>query len=139
MREEWYNIEKNTIDMKKMNATDLPFNSRTYLPHALDESTEIEMHVVKQRVKAVSEKYKADNKRSVKNLTEAQFQGIKSLREKRENGEIVVYQTSQLRWQWTHQRIMSHAWHHTLRMIQQSVRKTMKESRKPSMHMLSVG
>ena len=92
-REDWYNIEKNVIDMRKMAATDLPFNSRTYLPQALDESNEIEMHVVKQRVKRVTEEYRSKKKKSLRNLTEAQFKGIRSLRERRRNGEIVVYQS----------------------------------------------
>ena len=92
-KEEWYDIERNRIDMKKMAATDLPFNSRTYLPRALDESTEIEMHVLKQKVKTLAEKYKEGNKKGSKNLTNEQYQGIQSLRRRRMEGEIVVYQT----------------------------------------------
>ena len=46
-REVWKNIESNTIDMRKLASTDLPFNSRVYLPEGLDESIEVEMHQLK--------------------------------------------------------------------------------------------
>lgn len=77
--EQSFNKERNEIDMRKMAATDLPFNNRTYLPHALDESSEIEMHVLKQRIKEVK---RFPKEKSLRNLTEEQFKGIKGLRDR---------------------------------------------------------
>lgn len=88
--EQSFNKERNEIDMRKMAATDLPFNNRTYLPHALDESSEIEMHVLKQRIKEVK---RFPKEKSLRNLTEEQFKGIKGLRDRQKNDEIVVFQT----------------------------------------------
>ena len=56
-REVWKNIETKTIDMRKMSSTDLPFNSRVYLPEGLDESIEVEMHQLKEKLKATVSEY----------------------------------------------------------------------------------
>ena len=90
---EWYEVVKNRIDLRKMRATDLPFNGRVYLPTALDESTEIELHMLKQKLKAIAERYKGSNGKGIKNMIKQQMEGMKRLRERRCNGELVVYQT----------------------------------------------
>ena len=92
-REAWKNIETQTIDMRNLSSTDLPFNSRVYLPEGLDENTELEMHMLKNKLKTTVEEYERSNKTMRKNLTAEQKRGIKSLKERRENGEIVIYQT----------------------------------------------
>ena len=47
----------------------------------------------KQRLKAVAESYRNSSKIDQKNLTREQREGIKSLKKRRDNGEIVVFQT----------------------------------------------
>ena len=93
IREVWKNIETKTIDMRKMSSTDLPFNSRVYLPEGLDETVEVEMHQLKDKLRATVNEYVKSNKTNQKNLTTDQKRGIRSLKERRDNREIVIYQT----------------------------------------------
>ena len=92
-REPWKNIEKKSIDFRKLASTDLPFNCRVYLPEALEEKKEVEMHMLKEKLTVLVEEYTKNNKTAKRNLTKEQKQGIKRLRERREEGEIVIYQT----------------------------------------------
>ena len=90
-KELWNNFE--TIDMRKMASTDLPFNSRVYLPEALDDKKEIDMHRLKEKLQVITDEYKRNNKTIKRNLTKDQLSGIRKLKKRREEDEIVIYQT----------------------------------------------
>ena len=92
-REDWKDLENNKIDLRKLSSTDLPFNSRVYLPEAVDDKKELEMHMLKEKLKVVVKDFKNQNKKSRSNITKEQLKGIKSLQKRRDNGEIVIYQT----------------------------------------------
>ena len=92
-RKDWKNIETNTIDMRNMSSTDLPFNSRVYLPEGIDEITEMEMFMLKNKLEATMEDYVKSHSNKQKNLTTEQKKGIRSLKQRRDRGEIVVFQT----------------------------------------------
>ena len=97
-RPEWYDLENNTIDLRNMSSTDLPFNSRVFLPDALKDTEEVELQMVKMKLKATAEEYKKSQEsngkeKEYKNLTKEEVRGVKSLKQKREEKEIVIFQT----------------------------------------------
>ena len=91
-REGCYDFTTKTYDMRKLASTDLPFNSRVYLPNPLDEPTEVAMQMMKRKINTVANRYTERSKRQKVNLTTEQRRGIRSLKRKRDEGEIVVYQ-----------------------------------------------
>ena len=91
---EWYDIEGNTIDLRNMSSTDLPFNSRVFLPYALSENAEMELQMLKMKLRKIAEEYTESKKNSrERNITKQQEQGLKRLKERRNDKEIVIYQT----------------------------------------------
>ena len=89
----WFDHSNKTYDFRKMASTDLPFNSRIYLPGSINEPTEISMQMLKQKLNVIAERYAESSSNGVKNITVQQMRGIKSLKERRCNGEVVMYQT----------------------------------------------
>ena len=89
-----YDINTNTIDMRYLRPTDLPFNSEIMIPDPVNQKKENEMQTLKQRLIEAAEEYK-NNERKKKyenknNLTEDQQEGLEKLI-KRE--DIIIQET----------------------------------------------
>ena len=76
-----------------MRSTDLPFNSRVFLPNQQTEEVEVEIQSLKMRLEAVMMDYLKDKKSKHKNIIEPQRKGINRLIKRRSEGDVVVYQT----------------------------------------------
>ena len=88
----WHNLQTKTIDFREYRSTDLPFNKRIYPPQPLDNETEACLQNLKMKLNKCTEKYVKENAMSV-NLTEEQRQGLSSLREKKKDHTIVIFET----------------------------------------------
>ena len=93
-----YDPEKNKLDLSRRRATDLKGNSRVIFPRKVS-NFEIEAKLETFRTEARSEflkymkKFCGKNGKQLSNLTKSQERGLKSLRERVKNGEIVVLPT----------------------------------------------
>ena len=77
-----------------MRGTDLPFNKRIQLPKPVDEQTEVRMQMLKHRLKNVTEQYVEKSKTKDKgNLSSSEHKALKSLQQKVNEKEIVIYET----------------------------------------------
>ena len=88
-----YDIEKKEFDFTVTRATELPFNIQTYLPNAMKREEEIPLQNMKRELLIIIKEYVDKNKNKMKNITETQKRGIKSLIKRRNNKEIVIFQT----------------------------------------------
>ena len=91
----WHDIQTKTFDMRKFRSTDLPFNNRIYAPKPLDNEKETSLQNLKMKLNNCTSKYVEDAQRKKKeiNLTMVQKQGLQSLKEKKEENEIVIFET----------------------------------------------
>ena len=92
---EWaYNIDNNTVDMRKLRPTDMPSNRNVFLPKPLEADTEIEMMELKRKLLNATREYIDHSKREkvqvYQNLSTSERRGLKSLRQRE---EVVVFQT----------------------------------------------
>ena len=92
-----YCIETNTLDLRNLRPTDLPFNKYVILPEPMKLEKEIEAQNLKESLLGATRAYKiqenmkrGEMKESARNLSKSERRGIKSLK-KREN--IVISQT----------------------------------------------
>ena len=77
-----------------MKATDLPFNKRIIIPQPLKQEVEVEIQILKQRLDNATTKYITDNRNhTASNISKEQKQGLKTLKRRKKNQEIVVFQT----------------------------------------------
>jgi hypothetical protein len=85
---------KGNVDMRKLKATDLPFNKRVCLPNPLNERKEIELQHLKSKMLTTAESYIERNKDvQMSNLTKQEKKGLRSIRKRCADKDIVVYQT----------------------------------------------
>ena len=91
----WHDARTKTIDMRELRATELPFNNRIYAPKPLDNETEICIQNMKGKLNNCTERYIEETQRKKKetNLTQEQKQGLRSLKERKEEKEIVIFET----------------------------------------------
>ena len=91
----WHEVRTNTLDFRKFRSTDLPFNSRIHAPQPLDNETETCIQNLKMKLNQCTTKYIEMRRRSGNqlNLTAEQQEGLKSLKERRKNNEIVIFET----------------------------------------------
>ena len=89
---EFINIPGRIIDFTKMKSTDLPFNNRIILPQSLDEETEISMQRMKNELVECTREC-IHNNPIQRNLTQEQQSGLKSLMERSNNQEIIIFET----------------------------------------------
>ena len=94
-RNETSYLKGQTFDFRNMRATDLPFNKRVFLPKAIKQEVEIEIQILKQRLQMVTTEYITNDNRNnmLSNLTRKQKSGLKSLKKRKKNQEIVIFQT----------------------------------------------
>ena len=80
---ETFNIDEGKFDFRYARSTELPFNIRTNVPGPLeDREEEIRLQNLKTELKEVTDKYAEERRTEMKNLTEKQKRGIKSLKRK---------------------------------------------------------
>ena len=91
----WHNIETKTIDMREFRATDLPFNNRIYAPKPLDNETETCLQNLKMKLNNSTKQYIEETQRRKRevNLTQEQEEGLRSLKEKKDEKTIVIFET----------------------------------------------
>ena len=91
----WHDVEKKTMDMRELRSTNLPFNNRIYAPKPLDHETETCLQNMKMKLNQCTERYVEETARKKKtvNLTPEQRQGLRSLKEKIDQKEIVIFET----------------------------------------------
>ena len=77
-----------------MRGTDLRFNKRIKLPAAIKEEHEVKMQMLKNNLKAATKLY-ADKAALTKfnNLTEAEQDGLSSLKSRVKEKDAIIYQT----------------------------------------------
>ena len=64
------------------------------MPKSLDDDTEIAMQNLKQKLNQCTKRYIEENQNAeTNNLTKEQSDGLKSLKRKRKDGEVVIYET----------------------------------------------
>jgi len=88
-----FNIEKKEFNFKEARSTDLPFNSYVYMPKPLETVEEVKLQCLKNKILSITEEYANKNNNSLKNLSNEQRKGLKSLKQRQKNKEIVVFQT----------------------------------------------
>ena len=93
-KEETFNIDQRTFDFRKARSTELPFNIRTNMPGPIENrEEEIRLQALKSELRSITDKYAAEKDTEMENLTEEQKRGIKSLKRRQKEGEIVIFQT----------------------------------------------
>ena len=88
-------IQDKRLDFRNMKATDMPFNKRVVIPNAIKQEEEVKIQMLKQRLEEVTIEYVMnDNKRNMlSNLSATQKEGLKTLKERKKNQEVVIFQT----------------------------------------------
>ena len=91
----WHDVKTKTIDMREFRSTDLPFNNRIYAPEPLDNETETCLQTLKMKLNRCTERYieETQRRKKVTNLTNEQQDGLLSLKERKEEKEIVISET----------------------------------------------
>lgn len=87
-----FRTEANEFDFRHMRATQLPFNTRITLPRSVDEGIEIKIQELKRELKKVTTEVNSEVINN-SNLTTQQRKGVKSLVNRANDGELVVFQT----------------------------------------------
>ena len=88
-----YNIDEKQFNYKLARSTDLPFNISTYMPKSLEATEEVKLQCLKMELMKITEMYTRNTKSALSNLSQAQKEGLKSLKQRRDDNEIVVFQT----------------------------------------------
>jgi hypothetical protein len=93
-RLQYYDHETKTFCFGNMRACDLPFNQKIRLPQPLPDGEEIELQVLRGRLKDITEEYASSSTGSrLCNLDKSEKEGLRSLVQKVKNKEVVVFQT----------------------------------------------
>ena len=89
-----YNIDDNTMDMRNLRPTDLPFNRNVFLPKPLEADKETEMMELKRKLIDTTKEYIDQNKKkkipTYPNLTTKEKEGLERLNQRE---EVVVFET----------------------------------------------
>ena len=90
---DFYDEESNSFDGKHLKSTELPFKKRTGVPQYADEITEAKMTLCKSEIGEIIKDYEKDPKARNKNLNQSQAAGLRSLKSKIKNKDIVCFPT----------------------------------------------
>ena len=86
-----------TFDGRKLKVTDLPFNPRVTLPRGIPEEEEASLAIRRRKHLEIVKKYIAENcnkhEEQVQNLSKGAQRGIKSLKKRIREGNLVVLET----------------------------------------------
>ena len=72
---------------------DIPFRKRVVIPECAEPATEAKLTLCRERLNKVLDEYKSKHTKPESNLTKQQKQGLKKLKRRVKNGEIVCFQT----------------------------------------------
>ena len=90
----WHNKQTKTMDLREFRSTDLPFNNRICVPKPLDNETETCVQNLKMNLNNCTERYiEGQHRAKETNLTNEQKQGLQSLKEKKRDNTIVIFET----------------------------------------------
>ncbi len=92
-RDDAFDFKNNVFDYRNSRSTNLPFNARTCMPPKLKDEKEVPLQELKLKLTNITKDYAKKNKNEKKNLSDNEKEGIKSLIERRDNKEIVIFQT----------------------------------------------
>ena len=94
VKRETFDIDERKFDFRYARSTELPFNIRTNVPGPLENrGEEIRLQNLKMKLTEITNRYAEEKETEMENLTEEQKRGIKSLRKRQKDGEIVIFQT----------------------------------------------
>ena len=88
-------VDTNTLDLRYLRPTDLPFNKRVFLPSPLHEDTEVGLRNLKVKLLEATSQYIERNRNAAtehSNLTATEKTGLKELRSGR-NRDLIIFQT----------------------------------------------
>ena len=88
----FYDGETKEMDINRMKPTDLPFNSKVCMPKAVALDKEIVYQKLKMEIKEIATDMNKKTKDGSNMVTEERA-GLKTLKERRDNQEIVCFQT----------------------------------------------
>ena len=89
----FFNEVAKTFDATRIRNRDVPFRKRVTIPECADPATEAKLTLCRERLNKVLEEYKEKQTKPESNLTKQQKQGLKKLKRRVKNGEIVCFQT----------------------------------------------
>ncbi len=93
-RKEYFDQVTKTFNFGNMRACDQPFNKRIQLPKPLPDEEEVELQVVRNRLRTVTEHYINIERGERKgNLSKAEKDGLKTLTDKVKGKNVVVFET----------------------------------------------
>ena len=93
-KKETYDIEGRKFDFRYSRSTELPFNIRTIVPGPMEnKEEEIRLQSLKIELTGIIEQYAKEKETEMENLSAEQKRGLKSLRKKQKDEQIVIFQT----------------------------------------------
>ena len=81
------------MDFRYFRSTNLDFNEHITIPKPLDNETEVAMQHLKQNLERVTKEYIKDTKQEQVNLITEQKEGLKTLKQKQKDGNIIISET----------------------------------------------
>ena len=91
--EPFFNEETRTFDATRIQNRDIPFRKRVTIPECAEPTTEAKLTLCRENLNKVLEEYKGNQARTESNLTKPQKRGLRKLRRRVKNKEIVCFQT----------------------------------------------
>ena len=92
-RKETFNIEEKKFDFREARSTELPFNTRSYIPGPVQRDDEVRLQSLRVELTKVVQEYANTKDVALSNLNEEQKKGLVEVKKRRENNEIVIFQT----------------------------------------------
>ncbi len=89
----WHDHTTKTMDFRHFRSTNLKFNARITVPKPLDDMSEVNMQSLKQRLNRCTEEYVKETRHERVNLTAEQKEGLKTLKEKKKDCDIIIMET----------------------------------------------
>ena len=92
-----FNPVRKTFSLARQRCTDLKANKKVHLPRALDARTEARLDVRMSKMREIFNQYKESEckggNKQMSNLTKSQEQGLRKLRKRIQNEELIVCPT----------------------------------------------
>ena len=85
-----YDVENKEFNFRRMKATDMPTNKKINLPRVTQTVHELRIQVLKSEMMKTTEQYCNERKDKWTNLTTEEKEGLRSIMQRRKDGEIVT-------------------------------------------------
>ena len=82
-RKETFNIEEKRFDFREARSTELPFNSRVYIPGAIQRDEEIRLQNLRADPTKIVEEYAETKEVALTNLSAAQRRGLVKVKKRK--------------------------------------------------------